>query len=223
MLRVAGFGQPSELGQRPCLIVVDMQNRFLGEKAPLLESVKSYPASMGQLAWDLIPRQKAVLASARAAGLPIVFSYISKMPRKVAGKAMDLGVEAARTGRGGGDLPETEDPEWGPQISAELAPNPEHGEVLLDKNYASCFYATPLLSYLTSFKADSVIIIGVSTAGCVRATAVDASSMNFKVIVLEDCVMDRVQASHKASLLDIWTRYGEVWAAERGIQYIESL
>jgi nicotinamidase-related amidase len=70
---------------------------------------------------------------------------------------------------------------------------------------------------------DSLIIVGGSTSGCVRATSVDAVSRNFKVAVVEDCVYDRIELSHKAGLLDLWMKYTDVINLEEVSDYINNL
>jgi nicotinamidase-related amidase len=223
VVEIGGFGTASRVGTRPSLLVIDMQNRFLGLKAPLVESVKTYPASIGERAWATVPRVKALCEAARAARIPIIYTQLLKVPRKEGSNQVDLGVEGARIKRAGGALPSTEDPEWGPQIIRDLLPGKDGEEIVLEKNYASAFYATPLLNYLVRFGTDTLILTGITTAGCIRATAVDASSMNYGVIVVEDCVADRCQASHKASLFDVWCRYGDVWGSHQVVEYLTQL
>jgi maleamate amidohydrolase len=94
----------------------------------------------------------------------------------------------------------------------ELAPRP--GELVLEKRFPSGFYGTSLHSYLTACQADTVIVTGNSTSGCVRATAVDAVSAGFRVIVPRQCVADRVPLSHLVNLFDIDAKYGDVMDLE---------
>ncbi len=72
------------------------------------------------------------------------------------------------------------------------------------------FYGTPVLSWLVKLGIDTLILVGGSTSGCVRASAVDAVSRNFHVAVVEDCVYDRISISHAAGLLDMWMKYCDV-------------
>lgn len=94
------------------------------------------------------------------------------------------------------------------QIIPELAP--ETGELVLEKRFPSGFYGTNMHSYLTTCGVDTVIITGNSTSGCVRATVIDAVSAGFRVIVLRQCVADRVAMSHAVNLFDIDSKYGDV-------------
>jgi maleamate amidohydrolase len=93
-------------------------------------------------------------------------------------------------------------------IIGEVAPIP--GEVVLRKTTPSGFNGTPLLHHLNSLGVDTIIVAGESTSGCVRASVVDACSYRFRVIVVEDCVFDRHQATHAINLFDMHTKYADV-------------
>jgi maleamate amidohydrolase len=82
--------------------------------------------------------------------------------------------------------------------------------VVLLKDKPSVFFGTPLMSYLHELQMDTLPVTGTTTSGCVRATVVDAFSYNFKVAVVEECVFDRGQASHKINLFDMQAKYADV-------------
>ena len=90
----------------------------------------------------------------------------------------------------------------------ELAPSKD--EILIEKKYASAFFQTKLTDYLLKIHADSVVICGVTTSGCVRATAVDSLQNNFPTTIAEDCVGDRDLDAHKANLYDLQSKYADV-------------
>ena len=96
----------------------------------------------------------------------------------------------------------------GNTIVPDIAPLPQ--DIVLYKQKPSAFYATPLASYLVLLNADSIILTGVSTSGCVRATAVDAFSSNYRVAVVEEGCFDRSQASHAVNLCDMHAKYADV-------------
>jgi maleamate amidohydrolase len=87
---------------------------------------------------------------------------------------------------------------------------PQDHEVVVTKQYASAFFGTSLASMLHAAGIDTVVIMGCSTSGCVRATAVDATQNGFRTIVVRECVGDRHRAPHDASLFDIDAKYGDV-------------
>ena len=90
---------------------------------------------------------------------------------------------------------------------------------MITKNYASAFFGTSLASVLTAEGVDTVVIVGCSTSGCVRATAVDAVQYGFRTIVIRDCVGDRHQAPHEANLFDIDSKYGDVVSKQQAMDY----
>lgn len=87
---------------------------------------------------------------------------------------------------------------------------PKSSEFIIEKNYASAFFNTNLYSELTLMGIDTVVITGVTTSGCVRATAVDGLQNNFITIVVEDCVGDRNLNSHEVNLHDLNAKYADI-------------
>lgn len=104
------------------------------------------------------------------------------------------------------------------EFCAEVTPL--NTELVVTKNYASAFFGTSLASILNANQIDTVIIVGCSTSGCVRATAVDAVQYGFKTIVIRECVGDRHQAPHEANLFDIDSKYGDVVSKQEAINYL---
>lgn len=87
---------------------------------------------------------------------------------------------------------------------------PREQDVIVYKNKASCFFATPLESFLRYDGIDTIVICGISTSGCVRAAANDAFSHNFRVIVAEEAVGDRSRTAHRANLFDMDMKMADV-------------
>ena len=94
--------------------------------------------------------------------------------------------------------------EWPPSYG----PRPQDCVIL--KNKPSCFFGTPLESFLRYQGVDSLVVVGVATSGCIRAAVVDAFSHNFRVVVPEEAVSDRSAAAHWANLFDIDMKYADV-------------
>lgn len=107
------------------------------------------------------------------------------------------------------------------RIMPEVAPLPDEAVIL--KQYASAFFGTSLGSLLQAQGVDTVVIVGTSTSGCVRATAVDAIQYGFIPLVVSDGVGggDRDQEVHRASLYDLQAKYGEVVDSGTAIRYIQ--
>ena len=93
-------------------------------------------------------------------------------------------------------------------IVSELKPAPQ--DVVINKQYASAFFGSPLAALFTSQGVDTLVLTGCSTSGCVRATAVDGMQNGFRVIVPRECVGDRRPEPHEANLFDINSKYGDV-------------
>src|SRR5205807_5244844 len=101
---------------------------------------------------------------------------------------------------------------------------PLEGEVVINKHdRPSAFFGTPLASLLVYHRIDTLIVTGMSTSGCVRATVVDAFQFNFLVIIPHECCADRSQISHKVSLFDMHMRYADVADTADVIRYLGML
>jgi maleamate amidohydrolase len=100
---------------------------------------------------------------------------------------------------------------------------PAKGELVITKNYASCFFGTSLAATLTAMGADTVLITGCTTSGCIRASAVDAVQHGFRPIVIRECVGDRHDGPHDANLFDINAKYGDVIGKAEALKYIRGL
>lgn len=184
------------LGDDPVVLVIDMQRLVVGEDEPILDAIDDYRTAMGEIAWDAIDHIAPFLEFARERGLPVTYTRV--LPSSY-------------------DDPDHEDL----AIVDPVAPEP--GEAVVDKSYASAFYGTDLLSRLVRGNHDAVIVVGNSTSGCVRATAIDAQQHGFDVVLPQECLFDRIQASHKVALLDLWMKYAEVLERDEVEEYVERI
>jgi nicotinamidase-related amidase len=91
------------------------------------------------------------------------------------------------------------------------------------KQKPSCFFGTIFMSHLNFFDVDTLILVGCSTSGCLRATAVDAYSYNFKVVIPEECAFDRFECSHAVNLFDLNCKYADVIPVGEVRDYIGGL
>lgn len=107
------------------------------------------------------------------------------------------------------------------EIHPRIAPAPE--DLVVVKNYPSCFFGTSLVSTLVSQKIDTIVLIGCSASGCVRATAIDGIQYGFRVIVPRECVGDRRETPHDANLFDIQAKYGDVLPKSEVISFFKRL
>lgn len=187
-------------GRRPALLIVDFIRAYTTTGSPL------YAPAVA----DAVGHTAVLLESARRRGALVVFTRVTYDPQGIAGGRFVDKVPVLRRLVAGEPLAE---------IVPELAPGP--GEVVLEKQYASAFFGTPLASLLNARGIDTVILTGCSTSGCVRATAVDGMQHGFRVIVPRACVADRHAAPHEANLFDIDAKYGDVVEAREVLAYLE--
>lgn len=196
----AGFGQRLGFGRRPVVLVVDMVNAYLDPASPLYAGVD-----------DALAATVILLGAARSAGVPVVFT---KVLYRDGGRDGGLFFKKAR----GLSLfvGETEAGEVAEALERRQS------ELLLTKQFASAFFGTELTSLLRDNQVDTVLIAGLSTSGCVRASAVDAVQLGFVPIVVREAVGDRDSGPHEASLFDLDAKYADVVGLEAVLTYLTS-
>ena len=202
------------LGVRPVILVIDVYYRSLGnERKPLLESIKDWPRSCGLDGWAAVDRMVGLLAAARAKNVPVVYT------RGLSGFSK-INIQAEKNGksrnRGGDRLPGLAN-----EIVAEVAP--QSGDLVIDKTAPSAFSGTPLMHYLRMVGADTLIVCGEATSGCVRAAVVDGASYRYHVGIVGECCFDRTQVSHWISLFDMDQKYGDVIDVKTTTDYFATL
>jgi maleamate amidohydrolase len=151
-----------------------------------------------------------VLAAAREHGVPVIHTRVEFAPDGRDGGLFVHKVPALRHLFGGGPLSE---------LMPEVAP--VEGELVVVKQYASCFFGTSLAATLTASGIDTVVLAGVSTSGCIRATGVDAVQHGFVPVVVADAVGDRAGGTHEANLFDLQAKYAEVVDEQTAVAYLE--
>jgi maleamate amidohydrolase len=100
---------------------------------------------------------------------------------------------------------------------------PQDRDIVIRKLKPSAFHGTPVRSFLTLLGADSLLVVGTTTSGCVRASVVDAFSDNYRVTVVEEGCFDRAQASHALSLCDMNAKYADVVKLQEVLTFVQSL
>jgi maleamate amidohydrolase len=193
-----------EAGARPALVVVDMTYGFVDSRYPTGWSPGGEPA---------VAANARLLDEARRAGIPVVFTKMFADPAH----APTAGEVGRWKPSQRAPVPEGLPP--GDVIVPAIQPRP--GELVVHKGYKpSGFFGTQLASWLIHEHVDTVIITGMSTSGCVRATALDAFQHNFYVIIPHEACADRSQISHKVSLFDLHMKYADVVSVERAVRYL---
>lgn len=199
--KTKGLGGRVGFGQRPAIVVVDLITGFTDSRSPLAGNLDSQ-----------VEATSSLLKSARSHGVPVIFTTV----------AYDADLQEA--GLWIRKIPSNnwlvEGSEW---IELDERLGRQSHEMLMVKKYASCFFGTDLIARLQSKRIDTLVIVGCTTSGCVRATAVDACSYGFHTIVVEDAVGDRAELPHQASLFDIDAKYGDVVNLNAAKEYLEVL
>jgi maleamate amidohydrolase len=214
VLERSGYGARMGFGRRPALMIVDVSYNFCGEApAPILESIVRWRNSCGEDAWRAIERIRRVADACRAHRLPVFYSTNQRRP-----DGFDAGSWRWKNAR---ELEDNEADIRGNEIVADIAPQPQ--DVVVYKTKPSAFFGTPLLSFLIDLKVDSLLVCGVSTSGCVRATVIDAFSNNLRCAVIADGCFDRIEVSHAANLFDMHAKYADVVSAEEVIGFVGTL
>ena len=182
------FGQKTGFGARPLLLVVDFVNGFTDPEI-----------FGGGNIQDAVEATVPLLDFFRARGLPVTFTRIV-----YADDGSDCGVWCEKVPR----LRDLTEKAHSSQVVDELAP--ASGELVIRKTQASAFFGTHLASILLARGIDTIVLVGCTTSGCVRASAIDAMSWNFRLVVASDCVGDRAAGPHAANLFDLGQKYADL-------------
>jgi len=186
--RRAGFHRRLGFGDHPALLVVDVCRAYFEPGSPL---------DIGRP--EVLDAVRSLVAGARAAGVPVLWTRVEFEPGGADGGVFYRKVGALALFDRGQPLGG-----W----MGDLVPAP--GEAVITKQGASGFFGTDLDSRLRASGVDTVLVCGVSTSGCVRASALDACQYNLVPIVVEEACGDRDPAVHHANLFDLDAKYADV-------------
>src|SRR6202022_1844398 len=173
--------------------------------------------SCGEGPWIAMPYLKTLIDKGHEKGVPVM--YTAGVRR--AGN-LDSGRWVWKNGRSDEDKssrPATNVD--GNEIVAEIAPAPQ--DIVVLKQKPSGFFGTNMASYLTLLGCDSVIVTGTTTSGCVRATVLDAFSLNYRIALAEEGCFDRSQASHAINLCDMNAKYADVVKTAEVLAFLDGL
>jgi nicotinamidase-related amidase len=200
-----GFTQRLAPGERPALLIVDFVRAYLVAGSPLYGGEGCEDARRGAV---------VLLTAARSAGIPVIHTNVEYDPG----------------GRNGGvffrKVPALGSFERGhrPDLAAFAEGlEPAADETVITKQYASAFFGTTLASTLTALGCDTVLIAGVSTSGCIRASAVDCCQHGFVPLVVREAVGDRAPGPHESNLFDLQAKYAEVVSLADACAYLGRL
>lgn len=200
-----GFKRRVGYGKRPAVVHIDMANAWTRE---------GHAFSCAKMD-TIIPACQALNEAARAKGVPVIYTttaydvtdrdkpsdmglWVNKIPLE----HLAVGSEAV-------------------QIDDRIAPEP--GELVITKKRASGFPGTNLQQFLTVNRIDTIIVTGVTCAGCVRHTVEDAIAEGFRPIVVREAVGDRVAGVVEWNLFDIDAKFGDVEPLQNVLDYLDNL
>jgi maleamate amidohydrolase len=199
--------RPMSAGTTAAIVVVDMTLAFVDS---------AYPTGHSETGWPCVEANAELLAVARALDVPVYFTKDHPDPSHVKlpqerGRWKTQGAPRQPAGLAPGDV-----------IVDALTPTDD--EIVIYKgNKPSGFFGTPLASLLTHQGIDTVIVTGMTTSGCVRATTLDAFMNNFHVVIPHECSADRSQISHKVNLFDMHMKYADVVSLAETVEYLHSI
>ena len=196
----AGFGGTLEPGRRPALLLIDFARAYLDPASPLYAGVEAARDSAARLH-----------IAARAAGIPIIFTRVEYSADGHEGGVFFKKIAALKAFVTGNPMAD---------FTPELAPLPD--DEIITKHYPSAFFGTDLAASLHARNIDTILITGLSTSGCVRASAVDAICHGFIPLVVVDAVGDRDAKVQAANLFDIGAKTAELVSEAQSLGYLAS-
>jgi len=197
----AGFGQGLVLGPRPALLMIDFARAYFAPESPLYAGVEAARDAAAQ-----------ALVAARAHGVPVFHTRVEYQTGGADGGMFFRKIAALKVFESGSPLGDFESPL-----------EPIAGEAVITKQFPSAFFGTDLAARLNSAGIDTLVICGLSTSGCVRASAVDAICHGLVPVIVREAVGDRLPAVHEANLFDLAAKTAELRHMAEIITYFEGV
>lgn len=188
------------LGQKPALLLVDMINGFTSAECPL-----------GSDCPEVVAANATLLAAFREQGLPVLYTTVVFHHESQARVFRDR-VPALNVLTPGSHWVEVD-----PRLT------PQAGEPVVEKQWASAFYGTDIDSLMRGQGVDSLVVTGLTTSGCVRASVVDGLQYDYRVVVPREAVGDRNPEAHEANLFDMHAKYADVWSLEQVLEKVKEI
>ena len=196
-----GFASRSGYGKRPGLLIVDFINGFTDPTSPLGGDFSSQ-----------LDATNALLDAFRAQALPIAYTVVEyEHDYRDAGVFIEKVPSLAVLKKGSHMV----------EVDERIKPLP--GEYIVSKRYASSFFGTNLDTWFRNNGVDTCVIVGCTTSGCVRASAVDSLQYGYRTVVVRDGCGDRAEGPHEANLFDIDAKYGDVISLDECLAYVGGL
>ena len=198
----AKYHSPQTWGTRPALVLIDFAQAYFDE---------AYPLFGGEGCQSALDNAAILAPAARKAGIPVIFTEVKYQPGGSDGGAFYSKVPALSCFDAGTDSQRLAD---GLLMTTQ--------DILVSKQYPSAFFGTSLDATLRWLKVDTLLLTGVTTSGCVRATCIDSISNGFVTLVVSDAVGDRAQGPHDANLYDMSAKYADLLTTAEALNYFSS-
>ncbi len=189
-------------GAKPAVLVIDEQKGMTDAECPL-----------GSTLDDMIVNSAALIRAAHAKSIPVIYTVVAYKPDMSDAGVFGLKIPTLKLITVGSKWAELDD----------RLPYEADKDYLLVKKLPSGFFGTHLIPILRYHQVDTIILIGISTSGCVRASAYDGLSYGYRMIVPRDCCGDRCKAAHEANLFDIDGKLGDVTSMKEVLAYFDTL
>jgi nicotinamidase-related amidase len=168
---------------RPALLIIDMQNDFVLEGKPLKVAG----------ARGVIPKIRAVLEEFRKRSLPVI--HVLRVHRPDGSDVEIIRQDLFRKS------PFAVEGTPGAAVIDELAPLA--GERVLTKTRMSAFTGTELDLVLRTLGVTTLVVCGIQTPNCIRATVFDGIAYNYPVVLIEDATGAASEEVHRANVRDM--------------------
>jgi maleamate amidohydrolase len=187
-------------GLKPALVIVDVVMAYFDKASPLYAGVE-----------DVLGSNERLLDAARQASIPVIFTNVVYQPGGADGGLFYKKIPSLKVFDEGSPF-------------GDFLPSlrPEDGEIVITKQFASAFFGTSLAKILSEMQIDTLLITGLSTSGCVRATALDALQNGFAPFVVREACGDRHASPHEASLFDLQAKYAEVISEAEATGFLDT-
>ena len=198
----ARYHSAQSWGTRPALVLIDFAQAYFDD---------AYPLYGGEGCQTALNNAARLAPAARAAGIPVIFTEVKYQPGGADGGAFYSKVPALSCFDAGTDSQ---------RLADGLSMEPD--DILISKQYPSSFFGTSLEATLRWLKVDTLLLTGVTTSGCVRATCIDSISHGFVTLVVSDAVGDRAQEPHDANLYDMSAKYADLLTTDEATSYLQT-
>jgi len=191
----AGYAQGDiPLGTSPAVLAVDFQVGFTEDRLPIGRSTH---------VGDAVSRAILLLAGARSVGVPVIHTYVDWRS-----DGIDIGLWTAK-------VPSLAEFVAGSGLEDVDPRLLRTSDIVIHKRKPSAFFGTGLEAIFRERGIDTLVVCGVTTSGCVRASIVDAFSYGFRTVVASDACGDQDARAHEANLSDVARRYANVWSVSQ--------